>query len=128
MVLVDTSIWIDYFKGKESALLLNDLIDSNNVCINNLILSELIPSIEHRGEHELKELLYSVTKLPLNIDWNTIIQMQIKNIKNGINTVGIPDLLILQNALDHNVKLFSSDKHFDLMSSIHNFELYAKVG
>lgn len=126
MVLVDTSIWIDYFKGKETAILLNDLIDNNDICINDLILAELIPSIEHRGEHDLKEMLFSITRIPLNTNWSSMIRMQIMNLRNGINNVGIPDLMIVQNAVDNELKIYSSDKHFDLMSTIHSFELYKK--
>lgn len=126
MVLVDTSIWIDYFKGKETAILLNDLIDNNDICINDLILAELIPSIEHRGEHDLKEMLFSITRIPLNTNWSSMIRMQILNLRNGINNVGIPDLMIVQNAVDNELKIYSSDKHFDLMSTIHSFELYKK--
>jgi predicted nucleic acid-binding protein len=126
MVLIDTSIWIDYFKGKESALLLNELIDSNDVCVNDLILAELIPSIEQRKEHDLKDMLYSITTLTIDIDWHEIIQMQIKNLQSGINNVGIPDLIIVQNIVENDVKILSSDRHFDLMSTIHGFDLYRK--
>lgn len=107
MVLVDTSIWIDYFKGKETAILLNDLIDNNDICINDLILAELIPSIEHRGEHDLKEMLFSITRIPLNTNWSSMIRMQIMNLRNGINNVGIPDLMIVQNAVDNELKIYS---------------------
>jgi predicted nucleic acid-binding protein len=101
MVLVDTSIWIDYFKGKDTAILLNDLIDNNVICINDLILAELIPSIEHRGEYDLKELLFSITRIPIKTNWSSMIRMQIMNLRNGINNVGIPDLMIVQNAIDN---------------------------
>ena len=42
MVLVDSSVWIEYFKGNELALPVNTLIDFNNLCVNDLILAELI--------------------------------------------------------------------------------------
>ena len=112
MILVDTSVWINYFAGDERTLLLNDLIDTNSLCINDLILSELLPSIIQLHENELKELLLSVHKLDLMIDWNQITYMQTANLRNGINKVGIPDLIIAQNALENDVELFSIDKHF----------------
>ena len=92
MILVDSSVWIEYFKGNEQTLPLNKLLDLNNVCVNDLILAELIPSINHKKENELKELLLTITKIPLTINWNTIIYMQTQNLKNGINKVGIADL------------------------------------
>jgi len=124
MVLVDTSVWINYFAGNEKALRLEKLIDINNLCINDLILTELIPSINHLKEYELKDLLYSIRKIDLAIDWNTLIQLQTINLKNGINKVGIPDLMIAQNAMENEFELFSNDKHFELMAEIHPLRLY----
>jgi len=124
MVLVDSSVWIEYFRGNESVLQLNDLIETNNICINDLILAELIPSIIHTNEDELKELLMSVTKIRLDINWNQIIQMQIENLRNGINKVGIADLIIAQNAIDNDLVLYAVDKHFPLMSTVLGIRLY----
>ena len=124
MILVDSSVWIEYFKGNEQTLPLNKLLDLNNVCVNDLILSELIPSINHKKENELKELLLTITKIPLTINWNTIIYMQTQNLKNGINKVGIADLIIAQNVIDNDLELYTLDRHFELMSELHDFRLF----
>jgi predicted nucleic acid-binding protein len=124
MVLVDSSVWIEYFRGNESVLQLNNLIETNNICINDLILAELIPSIIHKNEDELKELLMSVTKIRLDINWNQIMQMQIENLRNGINKVGVADLIIAQNAIDNDLALYAVDKHFPLMSTVLGIRLY----
>ncbi len=124
MVLVDSSIWIEYFKGSSSALPLNSLIDSNNVCTNDLILAELIPSINHKKEEILRELLLTITKLQLSINWGQIIQMQTINLRNGLNKIGLVDLIIAQNAIENDVKLYTIDKHFSLMSNLHGLRLF----
>jgi len=126
MILVDTSIWIDFFKGNSEVILLNDMIDNNTICINDLILSELIPSINHKKEFKLKELLFSITRIPLNINWQDLIALQTLNLKNGINKVGLPDLIIAQNSLANNLEIFTNDSHFDLMSPIHGIKIFKK--
>ncbi len=123
MILVDSSVWIEYFKGNEQTLALNKLLDHNNICVNDLILAELLPSINQKKESVLKELLLTITKIPLNINWNTIIYMQTQNLKNGINKVGIADLIIAQNVIDNDLELYTLDRHFELMSELHNFRL-----
>ena len=123
MVLVDSSVWIAYFKGTIPAQFLHTLIDTNTICINDLILAELIPSIIHHKEFELKDLLLTITNIPLKEDWNEIIEMQTVNLKNGINKVGIADLLIAQHVKSNDLSLFSLDRHFQLMSPLHNFNL-----
>jgi len=126
MVLVDSSVWIEYFKGNESVLTLNELIDSNNLCINNLILAELLPSINHKKETDLKELILTIEKIDMLIDWHQIIIMQTINLKNGINKVGISDLIIAQNAIENNIELYAIDKHFALMSEVHELKLFRR--
>lgn len=126
MVLVDSSVWIEYFKGNESVLPLNELIDSNNLCINDLILAELLPSINHKKESDLKDLLLTIEKIDMVIDWHQIISMQTINLKNGLNKIGISDLIITQNAIDNNIELYTIDKHFTLMSKIHELKLFRK--
>ncbi len=116
-VLVDTSIWIDFFRNQEMADLLEELIEENIVVTNELILAEMIPLLSIRGQNELIYLLNEIERQPLKIDWNSIIQMQINCISNGINGIGIPDLIIAQNAIQGNLRLFSKDKHFDLIAA-----------
>ena len=124
MILVDSSVWIEYFKGNDKTLPLNELIDSNIVCINDLILAELIPSINQKKEEDLKELLLSIEKVPIEINWNQMIYLQTMNLRNGINKVGIVDLLIAQNTIENDLELFTLDKHFQLMSELHGIRMY----
>lgn len=85
MTLVDTSVWIDGFRGGESKEVLKKLIDNGSICINDIILAELLPSIRKRGETELENLLNLLPKVPIQIDWNGLIYMQTENLKHGIN-------------------------------------------
>jgi predicted nucleic acid-binding protein len=124
MVLVDTSVWIEYFKGNTDVKRLDTLINTNNVCINELILAELVPSINVKKEQKLKELLFSINRLKIDINWNQVISIQTTNLKNGINKVGISDIIILQNAIMNNVELYTIDKHFSLMSKYNKVKLY----
>ena len=126
MILVDTSVWIEYFRGNPDTVILNQLIDNNSLCINDLILAELLPSINQKKENDLKDLFYRITNIALKINWNELIFMQTLNLKNGINKVGIPDLIISQNAIENNLELFTRDNHFELMSTIHGIKLFHK--
>jgi len=54
MILVDSSIWIDFFHGKESALSLASLIESRKVLLHPWILGELM--VGHLGKQRVKRL------------------------------------------------------------------------
>jgi hypothetical protein len=114
-VLVDSSVWIAFLKGTEEGKLLFPLLDTNQVCINDLILAELIPALNHKKELTLVRLLESIERTRLRIDWDDIVAMQTINLQNGLNRVGVPDLIIAQNALQNDIPLFSFDKHFEIM-------------
>ena len=43
MILVDTSVWINYFKGREEVKRLDTFIETNSIVVNDLILAELLP-------------------------------------------------------------------------------------
>jgi predicted nucleic acid-binding protein len=42
-ILVDSSIWIDYFKSGKNSEMLDNYIEKNLICTNDLVLTELIP-------------------------------------------------------------------------------------
>lgn len=115
LILVDTSIWIDYFRGTETGL--DSLIDNNLIATNPVILAELLPAIRLRREHELAALLQEVRCLPLDIQWDNLMQMQLQCLQAGANGIGVADLLIAQNAQQQQCRLYSSDKHFRLMAT-----------
>ena len=115
-ILVDTSVWIAYFRVDEYTRSLDEDIDANTICTNELILSELLPLIRHRKEIDLAEILSTVKKLPLEINWEQIRDYRLINLQNGINKVGIPDLIVYQNAIFAGATLLTLDKHFQLMA------------
>jgi predicted nucleic acid-binding protein len=115
-ILVDTSVWINYLRGTASADTLDLLIEENLVVTNQLILAEILPPLYIRNQKNLIGLFSEIKQFPINIDWKDIIQMRIIGLKNGLNGVGIPDLIIAQNAIQGNMRLLSADKHFPLMA------------
>ncbi|MBD3241778.1 MAG: PIN domain-containing protein [Chitinivibrionales bacterium] len=124
-VLVDSSVWIDFFRDEGKAGFVEDLIDEDLLVTNELILAELVPALSHRGETELVSLLQAVRRQPMSIDWQEIIGMQTLCLSQGINGVGLPDLLIAQNALQGGLRLLSNDKHYVLLAQHLPLLLYA---
>jgi predicted nucleic acid-binding protein len=123
-VLVDSSIWIDYFRNAGHSDTVDLLIEENLIVINDLILAEIVPYLEIQKQKALISLLREIRRQPMEIDWESIINMQTICLRKGINGVGIPDLIIVQNALQGNLKLFSKDKHFGLISKYIPIEIY----
>jgi len=62
-ILVDTSVWIEYFRSGKYSEKLDFLIDENLVLTNDLILSELIPFLKVRNKTKIINLLLKITNL-----------------------------------------------------------------
>ena len=123
-VLVDTSIWIDYFRSGNNTEKLDFLIDENLIFINDLVLAELVPSLKGRKQRKIVNLLYDIKKLELSINWNQIIEFQFKCLKNGLNGIGLPDLVVAQNAKQNRCEIYSLDILFSLMKDILELQLF----
>jgi len=123
-VLVDTSVWIDYFRSGDNSKDLDYLIDENIIVINDIILAELIPYLKVKKQTKVIELLHEINRTPLSISWDEIIEFQVKCLKGGANGVGIPDLIIAQNAKQNDCMVYSLDKHFRLLNQVLKVELY----
>lgn len=93
MILVDSSVWMDYFKGGEKSFYLEILLRRNLIQINDVVLAEITPPLILRKQNTLVEILDSIKSKPLEVYWPGIIDLQILNLKNGINKIGIPDLI-----------------------------------
>jgi len=122
-ILVDTSIWVEYFRSGNNTEKLDFLIDENLIVINDLILAELVPFLKFRNQRKIINLLFNINKLKLSINWNQIIDFQFKCLINGLNGIGIPDLIVAQNAKQNRCEIYSLDSHFRLMKDILEFQL-----
>jgi len=122
-ILVDTSVWVEYFRSGGITSKLDYFIDENLIVINDLIIAELVPFLKVRNQNKIINLLYSIKNMTLDINWNEIIEFQFKCLKNGLNGIGIPDLIITQNARQHHCEIYSLDNHFSLMKDILKLQL-----
>jgi predicted nucleic acid-binding protein len=122
--IIDSSAWIEYFKGNEEYSFIKELIYNNAICTNEIILTELLPSIIHKGENKLAKLLNGLRKTVLLIDWQEIQNIQILNLQHGNNNVGISDIIIAQNCIQNDLKIITKDKHFIAMAKYIALKIY----
>jgi len=117
-VIVDTSVWIEYFRNGSNSIKLDFLIDEDLIVINDLILAELVPFLKIQKQKNIIKLLFNIKKLDLTLNWDQIIEFQFNCLKNGLNGIGIPDLIVAQNAKQNRCQIYSFDTHFRLMKDI----------
>ena len=123
-VLVDSSVWIDYFRSGIRCSRLDELIDENLIVTNELILVELVPVLRLQRQRRLIRLLETIRLVPIEVGWSQLMELQVKCLRKGINRIGIPDLIIAQQAMVQGLVLYTLDKHFQLLKKYFPLALY----
>lgn len=118
MTLVDTSVWIDFLQGRDSAHrhTLHRLIENEeDICLAGIILTEILQGIKDDKEaREIKEDLlafpaYNPSKIETYIEAANIYRQCMKKGKTVRKTI---DCLIAAIALENGLTLFHNDKDF----------------
>ncbi len=124
MILVDTSVWIDFLTNAESyhRVVLRSLIESEeDLCIADIILCEILSGIRAEREFRaVKELLLDFPVYSLiGIDsYVAAASLYRRCRKKGVTLRGITDCLIAYIALENGFLLFHKDKDFDRIARI----------
>ncbi|MFC1534218.1 PIN domain-containing protein [Thermodesulfobacteriota bacterium] len=125
-VLVDTSVWIEYFNNSDSRYgeSLEQLLIKGRVAGSGIVLTELLQGA--KIEKEFNTIPESMNALPflettLNI-WIKAGRISFTLRRKGI-TIPITDIVIASLAIENNCMIFSLDPHFNKIPDIKLYEL-----
>ena len=118
MILVDTSVWIDYFRGVATPQSdkLDTLLGVEQVLTGDLILTEVLQGfVSERDFNQARKLLTSVPLIPLV---GADIAFQAAKNFSKLRTLGITirktiDTLIATSCIEKQLSLLYSDRDFD---------------
>ncbi len=132
MILVDTSVLIDYFKGENnnSTEKFQDILDQKiEFGITNLIYLELLQGSRNENEYnELKDYLetqkfYDIKNGKISYEEASKIFMKCR--KNGITVRSTIDLITCQIAIENDLYLLHNDKDYEEISKLYkNLKVY----
>lgn len=118
MILVDSSVWIDYFEGKVTAQTetLDRLLSRELLVIGDLILTEVLQGFDNeRDFNNVWKLLTSLTVVELG--GQEIAIQAAKNFralrKLGVTVRKTIDTLIATRCIEDGYNLLYSDRDFD---------------
>ena len=117
MVLVDTTVWIDFFAGQTLTHIetFESLLEQEeDICICGIILTEVLQGIRKETEFKkTKNLFNSLIFLPMS--YSTFLQsaeIYRKLRQKGITIRKSIDCMIASVALENNISLLHNDKDF----------------
>jgi predicted nucleic acid-binding protein len=120
MVLVDTSVWIDFFRGtssKQADALKSLLVENADICVCGVILTEILQGIKVDSQFKkTNELLDAAVFLPMTRET----YIQAAKLYRKLRKKGLPvrkpiDCMIAAVGIEHDVPLLHNDKDFQLL-------------
>jgi predicted nucleic acid-binding protein len=125
-VIIDTSVWIEYFKGNEAAAAVIDDQAGYDLYVTGPIISELTQGM--KTESEMASFTVLIESLPclkiLDQHWLAA-GLTGSELRKKAITVPLPDLMIYTVAVDNNCAIFTLDNHFTLINKTlgHSMEI-----
>jgi predicted nucleic acid-binding protein len=129
-ILVDTSVWIDFFNNgtsKESIILEKLITNNETLYLCPIIYQEILQGInDDKIFNEIKNILLNFSVLNNDIFRISTIAIDIYRSlrKKGITIRKSNDCLIAAYAIDSNLHLFHKDRDFANIASHLNLKLF----
>ena len=122
-IIVDTSIWIEYFKNKaEITAIIDKGLLAGTVYMAGPVVSELLQGV--KTEQEFEKLLGCIDAVPFidsNFeDWRLAGSISFRLRKDGL-TIPLTDLIIAAISINNKAYVYSLDHHFKLIPDVHLF-------
>lgn len=118
MTVIDTSVWIDFFTGRETAQAerLNDLLGSERLVVGDVILLEVLQGFRH--DRHLERAVTLLRRAPIVIMLGEARALRAAARYRRLRAEGITirrtaDLIIGSWCIDENVPLLHADRDFD---------------
>ena len=115
-VLVDTSILVEYFRGKNLEIidLVKELIINHRIVLCGIVFSELLAGVRTRNDQELIEQAIDALDYAevSKSSWIMAGEMASKLRQHGIK-VPMTDLILAAIAIENSYELLTKDSHFD---------------
>jgi predicted nucleic acid-binding protein len=128
MVIVDTSVWIDFFRGKDTAeigVLDQFLTTGEDICICGIILTEVFQGIRKDQDYS-RTLSRFDTFLFLDMNRRTFVKAAriYRTLRHrGITISKIVDCMIAAAAIEHRISLLHNDRDFDPIEKYHGLKV-----
>ncbi len=123
MILVDSSVWIDYFAARDTPQVraLTRLSVENEIVLGDLILVEVLQGIRPGPDLRLAEAIFAPLERLALCDPDLAVTAAVNYRllrQNGVTVRGTIDVIIATWCLDRKVPLLHSDRDFLAMENM----------
>lgn len=121
MVLVDTTVWIDFFTARSAPhvdALLRLIENEEDLCLCGIIIAEVLQGIRSDEDYiKTKDYLDDLVFLPMQqATFVRAAEFYRSLRKRGVTIRKPVDCMIASVAIEHNIPLLHNDRDFDFMA------------
>lgn len=130
MIVVDTTVWIDFFKGAETPedLHLQQLItERRSLALTDLIFCEILQGIREDADFEQTKrtlLLYPILRMERLATFEHAARIYRTCRRRGLTIRKTIDCLIAAVCIAEDVELFHKDADFDAIARVAPLQVY----
>lgn len=125
-ILIDTSVWISYFKNKDNSLSekVEDVLKTTDVYVPRVVIAELVQGAKSEKEISVIEEFIEAFNIIDQTDgtWLNAGKLSFSMKRKGV-TVNIVDCYIAVLASENSCKIFTLDEHFKDIKKFLKIEL-----
>ena len=125
-ILIDTSVWIEFFKKQEPFFgAVQNLIEEDNACCVGLIYAELLQGAKSEKElSTIKEFIHIFDFVPeSDAIWEKAGLLS-QTLRRKGKSIGLADCFIAASAASYGAGLFTLDKHFSTIQKSMDLTLF----
>jgi hypothetical protein len=130
MILIDSSVWIDFFngiEGKAVSELEKLIVDEEDICLSEYILTEVLQGFRDDSDYETAKrylLRFPVAGMQDENSYVEAAQIYRKCRNQGITIRKAADCIVAQNAIENNLFLLHKDQDFNMIASVCSLKVY----
>lgn len=126
MILVDTSVWIAFFRGIDDAIVrrLNQLLDESQVAISPVTRLEILAGAARKDRNQLKHLLSALPLFPPPKNLWQQMETWVLEARGAGQHFSLPDMMIAVTAREEDCRIWSLDQDFARMARLGWVDLF----
>ncbi len=118
-VLIDTSVWVQFFRGRGKALCdrVEQLVVNQRACCNGIVLGELLHGA--RGPQEAEEIRRCLFAVRIHVDTPEVFAEAGgfgADLRRAGVTIPLTDLVIATQARREHLAILTADRHFTVLA------------
>ena len=131
MIMIDSSVWIDFFNGSEEdavSALVRLIDDEEEIYISEIILTEVLQGFKDDREYEEARqclLRFPIARLRDTNSYLEAAQIFRQCRKQGITIRKTADCLIARTAIENDLFLLHQDSDFDRIAMVCPLKIFA---